>query len=120
MVWENVLLMSARCPRRVGAGNELEDGAAYIREVVGEGSRNFLVVADGVWEPEALTGLRKAGAWVLYTSRRDDLLPGAPVLRLDEILKEEAETVLRRVADLNDDQHLPDAAYDLSRGASMS
>lgn len=47
-----------------------EDGVAYIWEVVDERRRRFLVVADYVWDAEVLEELKKAGAWVLYTTRR--------------------------------------------------
>ncbi|CAN0209411.1 unnamed protein product, partial [Ectocarpus fasciculatus] len=94
--------------------NDPEDGAAYIREVVGENSRHFLVVADDVWEKEVLEELKRAGVmWVLYTTRQDTLLPEQAPQRLDEMLPNEAELVLRRAADLDDNARLPEAAYDL-------
>ena len=122
MVHRTVMLGACRPPRKLGLGLGLglgldpEDGAAYIREVVDESSRRFLVVADDVREAEVLEELRRAGAWVLYTSDRDDLLaePDAPPLRLDQLRKEEAEVVLRRAAELEDgDATLPSAAYAL-------
>lgn len=56
--------------------------------------------------------------WVVCTTRDGTLLPEAPPLRLNQVLKEEAEVmVLRRAAGLDDDTRLPEAAYDLlSRG----
>ncbi|CAN0189918.1 unnamed protein product, partial [Ectocarpus sp. 6 AP-2014] len=93
--------------------NDPEDGAAYIREV-DEKSRRFLVVADDVWEREVLEELKRAGVmWVLYTTRQDTLLPEQAPQRLDEMLPKEAELVLRRAADLDDNARLPEAAYDL-------
>ena len=115
MVWETVLLKRGTSvpPRKASMTDEPEDGAAYIREMaVDKGIRNFLVVADDVWEEEVLAELRKAGACVLYTSRRYDLLPETPV-RLDKILEAEAEAVLRLAAELGESERLPDAAYDL-------
>ena len=113
MVYETVMQKTCRPFRKQGIDNDPEDGVAYIREVVDESSRRFLVVADDVWEVEVLQELKRAGLWVIYTTRDGDLLPEAPAIRLDQILKEEAEMVLRRAADLADDADLPDAAYDL-------
>lgn len=115
MVYEiAVLEKSCTPPRQPGVGVDGENGAAYIREVVGEDSWRYLVVADGVWEGEVLEELRKAGASVLYTTREHDL-PGDAPLRLDRIPEKEAETVLRRAAGLHDDARLPDAAYELMK-----
>ena len=49
---------------------------------------------------------------MFYTSHRDDMHPDA-ALQLDRVLKTGAEMVLRRAADLDNDAHLPEAAYDL-------
>ena len=113
MVYHTVMLGACRPPRKLGFGLDPEDGAAYIREVVDESSRQFLVVADDVWEVEVLEALRRAGAWVLYTSGRDDDLLPEPPVRLDQVLKEEAEVVLRRAAEVDDAESLPSAALDL-------
>ncbi|CAM9400798.1 unnamed protein product, partial [Hapterophycus canaliculatus] len=94
-------------------GVNLEDGAAYIRDVAEEGDRRFLVVADDVWDVEVLRELKRTGAWVLYTTRRATRLPETPLLWLNEVLQEEAEMVLRRAAELDDDARLPDAALEL-------
>lgn len=52
--------------------------------------------------------------WVLFTTRFFyRLLPEALSLRLDEVLEEDAELVLKRAAELDDDVRLPEAAYDL-------
>eukprot|EP00752_Nemacystus_decipiens_P009008 g8041.t1 len=113
MVYETVMQKSCRPPRKQGIDNDPEDGAAYIREVVDESSIRFLVVVDDVWEVEVLEAHRKAGVWVLYTTREHGLLPEAIPLRLDQVREEEAELVLRRAADLKDDARLPNAAYEL-------
>ena len=112
MVYEVVLEKDARPPRKASLGIDPEDGAAYIREVAGEVSRRFLVVADDVWEVEVLRELENAQVWVLYTTRQTDLLPEPP-LRLDQLRKGEAEMVLRRAAEIGDDSPLPEAAYEL-------
>ena len=114
MVYERVMSKACRPPRKAGLDKDPEDGAAYIQEVVDDSCRRFLVIADDVWDVEVLTELKRAGVWVLYTTRQDDLLPEPP-LRLDEVLPEEAEMVLRRAADLDNDERLPDAAYELMR-----
>lgn len=119
MVYETVMLKMCRSPRTAGLGIDPEDGAAYIREVVDESSRRFLVVTDDVWEVEVLRELKNAGVWVIYTTRHDGLLPEAPSLRLDQVMKEEAELVLRRAAEL-DDAPLPKAAYDLMERCEFS
>ncbi|CAM9732612.1 unnamed protein product [Ectocarpus sp. 4 AP-2014] len=114
MVYETVMLKQCRPLRKAGSANDPEDGAAYIREVVDENSRRFLVVADDVWEREVLEELKRAGVmWVLYTTRQDTLLPEQAPQRLDEMLPNEAELVLRRAADLDDNARLPAAANDL-------
>lgn len=107
MVWRAVLGKCARPPEKGGAVVK-PDGGEYIRERVDAGSRrSFLVVADDVWEGEVLAELRKAGVWVLYTSRRDSL--SEPFVWLDTIDDEEAKAVLRGAAKLEEDQPLPDA-----------
>lgn len=115
MVYETVLRKTSRPPRRDDLNNEPEDGATYIREVVDESSRHFLVVTDDVWEVEVLEELKRAGIWALYTTRDGKLLPETPAIRLDQVLKGEAEMVLRQAADLDGDAELPAAAYDLMK-----
>ena len=114
-VYETVMVKTCRPPRKAKVLLNTEDGAAYIREVVDESSRRFLVVADDVWDAEVVEELRKAGAWVLYTTRDAGLLPEAQPLRLDQVLEKEAEALLRRAADLEDSEPLPKAAYELMR-----
>eukprot|EP00752_Nemacystus_decipiens_P012587 g11147.t1 len=113
MVYETVMLKACRPPRKAGIDTDPEDGAAYIREVVDDGSRRFLVVADDVWEAKVLEALRKASVWVLYTTRDGNLIPEAPPICLDQVLQKEAELVLRRAVELDDDAPLPAAAYEL-------
>lgn len=112
-VWKTVLKKTGRRPQTANVGINLEDGAAYIRDVVEESDRRFLVVADDVWDVEVLAELRRTGAWVLYTTRRATSLPETKPLCLDEVLPEEGEMVLRRAAELDDDARLPDAALKL-------
>lgn len=82
----------------------------------------LLVIADDFWEIEVPEKLRNVQAWVLYNARLDGLGHALPVairrherreLRLDQVLKEEAEVVLRQAADLGADARLPDAAYNV-------
>lgn len=115
MVYETVMLKACRPPRRVDIGTEPENGANYIREVVGGSHRCFLVVADDVWAVEVLEELGRSGASVIYTTRLtlNHSFLYLTSLRLDHVLKEEAEKVLRRAADLDDEAHLPDAAHEL-------
>eukprot|EP00752_Nemacystus_decipiens_P017158 g15372.t1 len=109
MVYESVMSKTCRPRREMDLDCNPEDGATYIQEVVDESSRRFLVVADDVWEVEVLEELKRAGVWVLYTTRDNSLLPTVQPLRLDQIQKEEAKLVLRRAADLEDDTSLPKA-----------
>ena len=115
MVYETVMHKGCRPPRKqAGLGRDPEDGVEYIVDVIGKVRLRFLVVADDVWDVEVLEALKRSGAWVLYTTRQSNLLPEHPqLLWLDQVLKEEAELVLRRAADLDDDAHLPEAAYEL-------
>lgn len=118
MVYEIVMRKGCRPPRQGNLESDHEDGGAYIREVVDDSSRRFLVVADNVWEVEVLQELEEAGVWVLYTTRDDNLtrdspIPKVPPLRVDEVLEEEAELVLKRAAELDENVHLPEAAYTL-------
>lgn len=110
MVYKEVLQSTGRPPRRGNVLMTSEHGAAYIRAMVHE-SRWLLIVADDVCGAEVLRELKKAGAWVLYTTRHHNLLPGTPSLQLDKILNKEADMLLRRAADLGDNAPLPEAAY---------
>lgn len=76
MVYETVKV--CRPPRRTGLEEYPKDGATYIREMVDESNRRFLVVADDVWGVQVLQELKRAEMWVLYTTRQNDLLPGPP------------------------------------------
>ena len=115
MVYESVMQKACRPPRKQeDLASDPEDGVEYIVDVMNKDMMRFLVVADDVWDVEVLEALKRAGAWVLYTTRHRDLLPEPPrPLRVDQMLKEEAELVLRRAADLHDDAYLPNAAYEL-------
>ncbi|CAM9292293.1 unnamed protein product, partial [Laminaria digitata] len=103
-----------RRPRTPDVGVEPEDGAAYIRQVVGgDTSSPFLVVADDVWEVEVLEELQSTGATVLYTTRSEGLCDGSPPLRLHELLNGEVAAALKRAAELNDDVEPPDAGAEI-------
>lgn len=113
MVQKTALSEPCRPPQR--AGERIDDGVAYITEMVDEGRERILVVADDVWEAEVLQKLKRVGTCILYTTRHDSLLPDAPPVQVHEIAQEEAEMVLRRAADLDESAVLPDAAYELMR-----
>ncbi len=113
MVHEAVLSNSCRPPRT--AGGSTEDGVAYITEMVAEGRECLLVVADDVWEVEVLQELKRVGASILFTTRQGSLLPDTPVVQVHEIVKGEAEMVLRRAAGLDETAVLPNDAYELMR-----
>lgn len=113
MVYEVVLKEEVRPPLMPAFGGCAEDGVAYIREVVGQGHHRYLLVADDVCEPEVLEALKSTGAWVLYTSRFDAMLPPEPPIRLNEIFIEEAALVMRGAANLATADRLPNVAYEL-------
>eukprot|EP00903_Cladosiphon_okamuranus_P015506 g14316.t1 len=113
MVHDTVLSRSCRPPRK--AGEQIEDGLAYILEMMTEGRERLLVVLDDVWEVEVLQEVNRVGTWILYTTRKDNLLPGAPFVQVHKIAKQEAEMVLKRAADLDENAVLPGAAYELMR-----
>lgn len=112
MVYEVVLEEKVRPPLMPAFGGSSEDGIAYIREVVGQGHHRYLLVADDVCEPEVLEALKNTGAWVLYTSRNDTMLPEPPI-RLNEIFIEEAALVMHRSARLPPSCRLPNVTYTL-------
>lgn len=112
MVHDAVLGKHGRPPGMRDIGVEPDDGASYVRQMMGQFSRHLLIVADDVWEAEVLEELRNTGAAVLYTTRSDTTLDNK-LLRLDRIEKDEAETVLRRAARLKDRESLPDEAYEV-------
>ncbi|CAN0098998.1 unnamed protein product, partial [Hapterophycus canaliculatus] len=83
----------------------------------------YLIIADDVHEPEVLQEIMGIGATVLYTTTRSasGIRGGSPdgadvnLLRLDELLEEEATTLLRRAAGLKPDTELPQPARDLMK-----
>lgn len=115
MVHETVLEPGSRPPRGQDVGVDHENGVAYIRDQVGENpiDGNFLVVADDVWEASVLRELSRIGGSMLYTTRSKDLLFGISLMRVDEVLKKEAEAVLRRAAEINQNAPLPETAFDI-------
>lgn len=90
----------------------MRTGVDYIREVVGDSSWRFLVVANDI------RGMGVGGADAIRClgsiDNSLDTLPG-PLAELDHTLKEEAGKVLRRVADVADDVYLLDAACELMK-----
>lgn len=67
----------------------------------GEGSK-CLVVADNVWENAVVSKLMETGMWVLLPTRDERLVTGADgeTVGVDELSEADAESVLRRVAEL--------------------
>ncbi|CAN0371372.1 unnamed protein product [Ascophyllum nodosum] len=96
-----------------------EDGAAYVkRRMQGDnGGRPLrcLVVADNVWEHEVVSKLRDTGMWVLITTRDVTLVDRAPCkpVVIEGLPSDSAAMVLRRAANLQDDERLPDAAIEV-------
>ncbi|CAN0303627.1 unnamed protein product, partial [Ascophyllum nodosum] len=96
-----------------------EDGAAYVkRRMQGDdGGRPLrcLVVADNVWEHEVVSKLRDTGMWVLITTRDVTLVDRAPCkpVVIEGLPSDSAAMVLRRAANLQDDERLPNAAIEV-------
>lgn len=111
MVFDVMTEGDARRPRAPDVGVDPENGAAYIRKVVGGDSR-FLVVADDVWEAEVIEELKSTGATVLYTTRSEHLCDDSTI-RLHELLNGEVAAALMRAAELDNDMKPPDASAEI-------
>lgn len=91
-------------------------GSAYIREALRkckDGRRTrCLVVADDVWESQVLEELKHTGMSVLVTTRNENLirLAEGKVVEVDGLTPKEAESVLRRAAELPAGALLPAGA----------
>lgn len=112
-------------PRRTPVASGGRSGGG---ENLGSGGRGcrYLIVAEDVYEPEVLEELRAVGACVLYTTTRSasgmrlgdgadadaDAAADGDLLRLDDLLEEEAETVLRRACGVPH-AALPQQAHDI-------
>lgn len=98
------------------------DGAADRRRRRRRPPR-YLIVADDVHEAEVLQEIKGIGATVLYTTTRSasGIRGGSPdggevdLLRLDELLEDEADTVLRRAAGIKPGVELPQPARDFMK-----
>ncbi|CAM9735373.1 unnamed protein product [Scytosiphon promiscuus] len=83
----------------------------------------YLIVADDVHEPEVLQEIKGIGVTVLYTTTRSasGIRGGGAdgkdvdLLRLDDLLEEEADTVLRRAVGVKPGVDLPQPARDFMR-----
>lgn len=96
-----------------------EDGVTYIKQRVEKSHQRkgmkCLVVADNVWEKEAVSKLLETGMSVLMTARDEELVKSAQgeAVGVDELSEADAEAVLRRAAELPPGVRLPDEAVDL-------
>ncbi|CAM9662115.1 unnamed protein product, partial [Pylaiella littoralis] len=96
-----------------------DDGAAYIKERMenGHGGKGLkcLVVADNVWDKEVVSKLLETGMSVLLSTRDEGLILGSSgkAVGVDYLSKTDAESVLRRTAELPPAVRLPDHAVDL-------
>eukprot|EP00903_Cladosiphon_okamuranus_P021305 g19576.t1 len=94
------------------------DGVAYVKTCMekghGGGGLKCLVVADNVWEEEVVSKLLETGMSVLVSTRNGELVAEhGEVVGVDELSETDAESVLRRAAELPPDVRLPDDAADL-------
>eukprot|EP00903_Cladosiphon_okamuranus_P022257 g20467.t1 len=122
---ESVLLALARMVHRDVLGGvgrlpeEPSDCAAYIKQQMERGHRGkglkCLVVADNVGEKEVVSKLLETGMWVLLSTRDEQLVTDAEgsAVFVDMLSTAEAESVLRRAAELPLDVRLPDHSIDL-------
>ena len=96
-----------------------DDGAAYIKQRMGEGhlgkGLKCLVVADNVWEKEVVLELMKTGMWVLLSTRDEELVKSAQgdAVGVHELSMTDATSVLRRAAEIPSDVDSPNNAADL-------
>lgn len=110
------------------APSDSDDGATYIKEMMtggwphggrrrhaGQQQLKCMVVADNVWEAEAVAKLRETGMWVLLTTRREALVTEADgrAVVIDTLSEEDAMSVLREASELPAGARLPDAAVEL-------
>eukprot|EP00752_Nemacystus_decipiens_P003524 g3250.t1 len=101
------------------APSESDNAVAYIKQrmVGGQGGRcsKCLVVADNVWEKEVVSMLQETGAWLLLSTRDEALVTdlGGEAVGVDELSAADAESVLRRAAELAPEVRLPDDAVAL-------
>lgn len=129
--------------RENGVAYGVAYSVAYIRSVMGIGGVDaqegggsssvdrqrrrrrprYLIIADDVHEPEVLQELKGIGVTVLYTTTRSASgLRGASavggdvdLLRLDDLLEEEADAVLRQAAGIKQGVDLPKPARDFMK-----
>ena len=95
------------------------DGAAYVQRYVEKGCGGVpykcLVVADNVWEKEVVSSLLQTGTWVLLSTRNAELVAGADgeVVGVGQLSEADAESLLRKAAELSPAVRLPDDAVTL-------
>eukprot|EP00903_Cladosiphon_okamuranus_P014799 g13708.t1 len=96
-----------------------EDGAAYVKRWIEKGAGGkplrCLLAADNVWEKEVVHKLLETGMWVLLSTRDEELVTSShgEVVGVDKLSEADAESVLRRAAELPPEVRLPDDAVDL-------
>eukprot|EP00752_Nemacystus_decipiens_P012273 g10879.t1 len=113
MVYEDILESVGRRPA------ESNDGTAYIKQRIcaGHGGKGLkcLVVADNVWDKAVISKLLETGMWVLLSARDEELVASqsGEVVCVDELSGTDAESVLRKAAELPPSVRLPDDAVNL-------
>eukprot|EP00903_Cladosiphon_okamuranus_P018859 g17347.t1 len=93
-----------------------DDVTAYIKQrMSAAGGAKCLMVADNVWETEVVAQLLEIGMWILLSTRDEKLVTDADgeAVGVDELSEADAESVLRRAAELPTEMRLPDDAKDL-------
>ncbi|CAM9184093.1 unnamed protein product, partial [Ectocarpus sp. 4 AP-2014] len=104
---------------RVPSACACKDSATYIKQRLEEGHTGrglkCLVVADNVWEEDVVSKLEETGMWVLLSTRDEAVvkLARGKAVVVDELSQADAESVLKRAAELPPEARLPDDAVDL-------
>lgn len=114
MVYEDIEGSVGRAP------GESDDGRAYVQQRVARGHQGgrrlkCLVVADNVWGREVVSKLLETGVWILLSTRDEGLVTDVQgeAVGVDQLSEADAESVLRRAAELAPEVRLPDDAVDL-------
>ena len=95
---------------------ESSDSAAYIKQRMEScPGLKCLVVADNVWEKEVVSKLLETGMRVLLSTRDAELVRcnDGEAVGVDELSSADAESVLRKAAELPANVRLPDDAVNL-------
>lgn len=109
----SLMMQLARLGREPG---ESDDSADYIKhrlkESRGRKGLKCLVVADNVWEKEVVSALQQTDMWILLSTRSEELVKEyhGEVVGVDKLCIVDAESILKKAAELPSECSLPDDA----------